>query len=268
MDALQIVDWNANFENNRTREMKSMAWVPIPNKMDGDGFTELVDHPQGAAHYGAWMAIVLTASRCGERGTLLRSTGKPHDSASLSRISRIPAKVFDEAIPRLEKIGWLRRKSLPDMESHDAAEIPQASAVVGAPCRDGTERKERNGTEEKEPPKAPQGASAFDAFWAVVHEKVGKGHAERQYAKAVKRLSLREADPHAFLIERMTAFAASPSAKPPDRSPIHPATWLSHGRYDDDPATWHVVRGSQAKAFVKLGASHVYDPNTVTRNEI
>ena len=42
-----------HFENNRARELKSMAWVPLPNKMDGDGYTEPVTHPGGAAHFGA-----------------------------------------------------------------------------------------------------------------------------------------------------------------------------------------------------------------------
>jgi hypothetical protein len=53
----RVKDWSKIYENNRTRELKRMDWVPIPNKMDGDGFTELVDHPNGAAHLGAWLAL-------------------------------------------------------------------------------------------------------------------------------------------------------------------------------------------------------------------
>jgi hypothetical protein len=67
---LRIVDWELHFENNRTKELKRLTWVPFPNRHDGDGYTELLDHPDGAAHYGAWCAMVQVASKCDPRGTL------------------------------------------------------------------------------------------------------------------------------------------------------------------------------------------------------
>ena len=48
-----IRDWEKLYENHRTRTLKRMEYVCIPNRMDGDGFTELLDHPNGAAHFGA-----------------------------------------------------------------------------------------------------------------------------------------------------------------------------------------------------------------------
>lgn len=83
----------------------------------------------------------------------------------------------------------------------------------------------------------------FDVFWEAVHAKTGKQAAKKAYDHAVKRLRMEkpETDPHGFLLDRMTAFAASPRAHPADHTPIHPATWLNQGRYDDDPATWQVV---------------------------
>jgi hypothetical protein len=62
MNILRIRDWSEHFENNRTKELVRMAWVPVPNKQDGDGYTELLDHVNGAAHLGAWIAIVELAS--------------------------------------------------------------------------------------------------------------------------------------------------------------------------------------------------------------
>ncbi len=118
---LRVRDWDAHYENNRTRGYKRLGWVPIPNRHDGDAYTELADHPNGAAHLGAWIAIVQVASRCEPRGVLLRDGGRPHDAASLARITRLPVEVFNEAIPRLLSIGWLERQ--------DAAEIPQDAAV-------------------------------------------------------------------------------------------------------------------------------------------
>ena len=53
----------------------------------------------GISHDGARL--------CDVRGALLRSSEKPHDSKSLSRMTRCPEKVFAEAIPRLISLGWL-----------------------------------------------------------------------------------------------------------------------------------------------------------------
>lgn len=82
---------------------------------------------------------------------------------------------------------------------------------------------------------------AFDQFWQSVHIKTGKEAARKAFARAIKRLQsegIQKGDAEARLLDRMAAFARSPQAHPKDRSPIHPATWLNQGRYDDDPAAW------------------------------
>lgn len=151
----QVKDWSSNYENNRTKELRKMTWVPVPNRMDGDGYTELLDHPNGAAHFGAWNAIVQIASKCEPRGTLLRDCGRPHTSQSLARMSRIPAAVFEEALDRLVEIGWLERLGTPDQQDtripHEGATIPPQGAAsrARAPERKGTEGNgmRENGTE-------------------------------------------------------------------------------------------------------------------------
>ena len=150
----RITGWNKHFENNRTRELKVMAWIPVPNKMDGDGYTELMEHPDGAAHFGAWYAILEVASKCDPRGTLLRNSGRPHDSASLSRITRIPTKVFDDALPRLVSIGWIETYEIPQ-EGAGIPQEPAAHRTVNGTERNGTER---NGMEKKDT--APEPAPA------------------------------------------------------------------------------------------------------------
>ena len=105
----RIKDWDAHFENSRTRQMDAMRWVPVPNKHDGDGLTALLDHRDAAAHYGAWHMILQVASKCRTRGTLLRDNGQPHDAKSLARMTRLPATVFEKVIPRLvgPDVAWL-----------------------------------------------------------------------------------------------------------------------------------------------------------------
>lgn len=104
----RVRDWNEYFENNKTRLLKHLRWVPIPNKHDGDGYTQLVlGHKNGPAHFGAWCAIVQVASKCRPRGTLVRDGCHPHTAASLARKTRFPEKVIAEALPRLLSLGWI-----------------------------------------------------------------------------------------------------------------------------------------------------------------
>lgn len=107
MKVYRIAGWNGHFENNRTRLLKSLDWVPMPNKHDGDGFTELMDHKNSMAHYGAWCLLVQLASKCHPRGTLMRDGDRPHDAGTISRQTRGKKADFEEAIPRLLQIGWL-----------------------------------------------------------------------------------------------------------------------------------------------------------------
>ena len=118
-----------------------MDWVPIPNRMDGEGYTELLEHANGPAHFAAWIAIVEISSRREVRGTFPQAGAEILQA--LARMSRIPAAIFEEAIPRLLKIGWIERLTeIPQA----GAEIPQAGA---APSRDTRAVTEGNGTERK-----------------------------------------------------------------------------------------------------------------------
>lgn len=140
----RIRDWNKHFENNRTRELKELRFVILSNKQDGDGYTELLDHPNGAAHYGAWVAITQVASKgqhpaggcgisagcCECRGVLLRDGARPHDLVSLSRLTRIPAVVLEEAIPRLVDIGWIDSSQAEPPQVQPDSEQPQGGAAA------------------------------------------------------------------------------------------------------------------------------------------
>ncbi len=140
----RVKDWDSLYENNRSREVAELEWVPFKNQHDGDGFTELLDHPNGMAHFGAWVLLVQVASKCGKpavkcgagetpRGTLRRDNGKPHDARSIARMSGGDVAILEEAIPRFLDIGWLEQ--IPDdsttcNEPQAGAVPPQAPAVL------------------------------------------------------------------------------------------------------------------------------------------
>ena len=193
---IQIVDWSARYENNRTRGLRRMDWVPVPNQMDGDGYTELLrGHANGAVHYAAWMAILLIASRCAERGTLLRDNAEPHDSASLSRMSSIPQEIFDEALPRLAKIRWITIKPLALLSTHDDVTIPHEDAALdGTALRlsdYGTEGNGRERNVSSEPVSAethsvsPALMAAFERCMDLHPNQTGRMAAERTFVSGV-----------------------------------------------------------------------------------
>lgn len=124
----QISDWAHRFENSSSRKLKELNWVAIPTGMHDEGYIMLIDHPNGAAHFGAWVAIIQIASKQNPRGAL--PNGKLSQSLgglcqSLGRISRLPSEIFEEVIPRLIEIGWLEI-------SAESASVSAESASVSA----------------------------------------------------------------------------------------------------------------------------------------
>ena len=158
MKLYRIRDWAQHFENNRTKEIKKLAWVPFPNKHDGDGYTELLDHENGPACYGAWCVLVQIASKCDPRGTLLRDTLKPHTPQSLARMSRFPVAIISEALDVLVSIGWI------EVCEYTAPSCGDAAPSCGSPEQNRTEQK---GTEQ--PPLTPPKLTTI--FSESVYEK-------------------------------------------------------------------------------------------------
>jgi hypothetical protein len=118
---LTITNWAELYENNRTRGMKRLAWVPMPIQHDGSGYCELLDHDDGMAHFAAWCLIVQVAARCPRRGVLLTDHGRPYSARSLAVRTRGDQSTFEAAIPRLLAIGWLRETEV-DPQEADAHE--------------------------------------------------------------------------------------------------------------------------------------------------
>ena len=126
---LKIKNWD-QYENNRTRNMADMRWVPVPNRFDGDQITEVIE--EGAAIYGAWVAVLLVASRCKPRGELIRENGEPHNAKTLARRTRLPQKDFDRAIPILISAGLIERCTNTAGSRQEGAEEVAGSRQEGA----------------------------------------------------------------------------------------------------------------------------------------
>lgn len=237
MKLYRIKNWSDYYENNRTRDLKRLAWVPLPNNHDSDGYTILVERKNGAALFGAWVALVQVASRCGLRGTLMRSTETPHNSASLERITRIPAEIFEEMLKITEfECKWV--------ESEEVAEIPQEGAVTPLPhpaggCLEGKERKK--GTEpcagDSELPLFPTAEDIYQAY----PKHVAKADAIKAIQKAMKKVEPQR------LLDAVTAYAKAVAGSDAQFIP-YPASWFNSERYSDDPKTWGRSEPKQPEA--------------------
>ncbi len=181
MTLYKISEWTKQFENNRTRQLQKMDWIPVPNKHDGDGFTDLISRPDGPALYGAWILILQVASKCVPRGTLCRtisSTSRtqvpdsdevvggaetqlsaggcglvtvPHTPATIARITRCPEELIKRALDVCQEIGWIEVTDALVTRAHPGAEKcdPAPRARDARAERNGTERNGREPTEGK-----------------------------------------------------------------------------------------------------------------------
>lgn len=138
MKAYRIKGWDKHYENNRSRELKRPEWLPLPNTFEGRGFMELMDHPAGMSHYGAWCLLLAVASRMPTRGLLVSDSGHPLLVKDIARMTRGSAKVFDEALPRLIAIGWMEEVASVDFMQDGIAKVDIDAESAGFPARPGS----------------------------------------------------------------------------------------------------------------------------------
>ena len=155
----QIKHWNENFENSRTRKLKQMLWIPLKNKHDGDGYTELISTPNGVESLAAWVLMAQVASRCETRGLLQRDNGKPHTPETLARMTHTRPEIFSTAIPVLMQVQWLEQVGEivqeSDVDLHDETHTLQDSDQEGNGM-------EGNGREEPPTPKGVDSPQEID----------------------------------------------------------------------------------------------------------
>ena len=239
--AYRIRDWEKMYENSRTRTMGEMRWVPIPNKHDGMGYIELVSGKHGAAMLGCWLALTQVASKCHPRGTLLRGTGKPHNAASISAITRLPVEDMQRLLDKASSndVGWLEVIEIEDVASSYQEGDRSLSRTCQAPIteeKEGIEGNGRNGIENNvnsHKTKLPQQATTgFLRFWESYpscSRKVAKDQCRKKWEKE-------NLEPLAdTIVAHVQASAKSQQWKNHDFIPM-PATYLNQRRWEA-PAT-------------------------------
>lgn len=274
MDALCIVGWKEHFENADSRKIANLSWFKCPVKMDGLSYRLLVQHKDGAAHFGIWIILLEIAAKCPTRGLLVRSNGIPLDVAGMSLMSGIPESSFKPAIERLLQIGWIKQLSFstplhPGEPGRDPDEPGRHPGEVVLEERRGEEKRGEEIREEcniNSPPQAsadhtqskPEKLSDRDKAIEVYNaypRHVGREAAIKAIMSAAVRLKASgNHDPWTHLLVAARAFAASPAGRvaKPDYRP-HPSTWFNQGRFDDDRKEWEKSNGNELLGSSRQG---------------
>ena len=143
----QIKDWDAHFENDRSRQREQCSFVCVPNKQHGMGFCRIMAEPDGAAIYGIWHMLVGACSQQKKRDGWLtsdgESAGSPWGVDDLALKFRRPTKEIERALQVLisEKVGWIITHESPPSNRRVTAKSPPCD-VEGK----GREGKEGKGT--------------------------------------------------------------------------------------------------------------------------
>jgi hypothetical protein len=88
----RIFEWAKRFENNQTRELKSLSWIRLPAKLGGSGYTRIAARKQkdGPAIFGCFVSLLELASQCAPRGAFCDSAGTAYDEETMADMTRMP----------------------------------------------------------------------------------------------------------------------------------------------------------------------------------
>lgn len=166
-----------------------------------------------------------------------------------------PTLFAESSSPRPASRG--KEGNLPPIPKNPKEEGGQCAQTRGAMCSKkggnvpSLNRKNRNepSSEPKAIPRPPTSPAEFDLerLYQAYPKHVGKPEAIKAIRTAVRELGSGKERPICsvpealeFLLQKTTAFAASPAGRSGKFTP-HPATWFNQGRYHDDEREWHAA---------------------------
>lgn len=145
MNLYKIRDWDRLFETAETKKLKSLRWVPTPNKHDGKSYRRISMMKCSCEIFTAWMLILQIASKCHPRGTLIDGE-KPITTEDMAIMTGFSESIFQKALPILSNghIDWIECISFGS--NIESAGTPAESAGIAgsspAEGREGMEGKE------------------------------------------------------------------------------------------------------------------------------
>lgn len=165
---IKIRDWDKHFEQDRSRQWKTIKWVPVPNKQ-GAGYRRIMSEKNGLEIFGCWNALLQTASLCSPRGDLSK-----YSIGDLSRLTLCDIKKLETAIIYLSQVlDWIEvienlDKNVKDCQKNVLPNPPDSSIQCSLI-----------------PSLEPDNSPLFEKFWKLypLRKRAGKGAAEKAWDK-------------------------------------------------------------------------------------
>jgi uncharacterized protein YdaU (DUF1376 family) len=219
--------------------MSARPWMPlyIDAYLADTGHLSVVEH-------GAYLLLIMHYWKNG---------GLPEDERMIARVARLSPEQWAESRDVLAMLfgdGWRHKRIDEELAKADDIISKRKNAARAMHDARAAQAEQVHGTcnDTRVPPStlvpdtspsvaiAPSGVTrgqawprdAFDQFWKRYPAKVGKGAAEKAFAKA---RAGSQAPPFAALLDSLDAYIRH---KPPDREWCHPTTWLNQGRWNDE----------------------------------
>jgi len=161
----RIRNWKDIYESSGTRRYARLKWVPVSNNLSSREYAHLIGgEPNGYEHVLAWDLILRVASAVEHRslrGYLVDCHGVPLDAQDLADMTRVPCRIFEEALTRLlgarlrllevapaeEYSAALREAELLPDGGGDGAPLPDASVAGDVSSVDAAESARGAGAE-------------------------------------------------------------------------------------------------------------------------
>jgi len=135
----QIVDWNENFENSKSRQRSRCGFVCFPNRHGGLGLCAVLSEPDGGTIYGVWALMIQLCSRHATREGWLTHNGKQDgprmtaaEIATAFRRTKIEVYRMLQVTSRAD-VGWLKLvEGKPEYSQNCEAEVTADGQSVTA----------------------------------------------------------------------------------------------------------------------------------------
>lgn len=157
----KIKNWDANFENNRSRERDRCSFVCIPNKF-GLGLNCLLSMPNGRAYFGIFVLMIEFCSRQKRpRNGFLSDDGLPTGCPLSARRAALHWHCTETEVQETLNACCSQDVGFIDFTEIVTTQCPPGDDAVTTQCPpgalEGKEGKEGKGMEEKEPPNPQRG---------------------------------------------------------------------------------------------------------------
>lgn len=231
---LRIANWNANFENAKSRKVNHKSYGQYVLKQ-GRGYCRLMLEKDGPAIYGTFIALAsIVQSKPSEtREGYLTSTGDksgyPYSFEDMAAVTRIPIKMIKRAITVLvgNSVHWLIGDTMRIPQGyHEDTTVSEQYACIVLYCTESTESSKRP----KRPAVKDPFPDDFKLFWKAYPKKQAKQDALKAWKQTEK---IRPAVQ--TIVDKLNLLKATWNWKKEKGQYVpKPATWLRSGCWDDE----------------------------------